>query len=87
MTLDRLGQIARAEAALKALGLRQVRVRYHGELARVEVAAPELERAFALRRELVAAVKQAGFAFATLDLEGYRTGSHNEVVKLKVLHG
>jgi uncharacterized protein len=50
------------------------------------VAATEIERAFSLRKEIVAAGKQAGFAFVTLDLEGYRMGSHNEVVKLRVLH-
>jgi uncharacterized protein len=87
VTMERLGQISAAEAAIKALGLRQIRVRYHGELARVEVSTQEIERAFAVRDELVAACKRAGFTFVTLDLEGYRTGSHNEVVKLKVLRG
>jgi uncharacterized protein len=61
-------------------------VRFHGELARVEVAQDEMDRAFALRREIAAACRAAGFAFATLDLEGYRTGSLNEVVKLRVLN-
>jgi uncharacterized protein len=87
VTLERLTQIGQAEAAIKALGLRQIRVRYHGDVARIEVGAPEIERAFALRREISEAAKRAGFAFVALDLDGYRTGSHNEVVKLKVLHG
>jgi uncharacterized protein len=87
VTLERLSQIGAAEAAIKSLGLRQIRVRYHGELARVEVSTQEIDRAFALRGEIVAACKRAGFTFVTLDLEGYRTGSHNEVVKLKVLQG
>jgi uncharacterized protein len=87
VTPERLQQIGDAEAALRRLGLRQVRVRYHGDVARIEVAAPELERAFGLRREIVDAGRRAGFAFVTLDLEGYRTGSHNEVVRLKVLNG
>lgn len=87
VTIERLNQIAAAEGAIRALGLRQVRVRYHGDVARIEVATQELERAFALRREIVEAGRRAGFAFVTLDLEGYRTGSHNEVVKLRVLHG
>lgn len=86
VTPARLRQIDSAEAGVRALGLRQVRVRYHGELARVEVAQDEIERAFALRREIARTCRDAGFAFATLDLEGYRTGSLNEVVKLKVIN-
>lgn len=85
VTMQRLRQIDEAEAGIKALGLRQVRVRYHNDVARVEVGAPELERAFALREGVSAACKRAGFAFATLDLDGYRVGSHNEVVRLRVL--
>jgi uncharacterized protein len=85
VTPARLTMIDRAESALRALGLRQVRVRYHGDLARVEVGGEELDRAFGLRRELARACRDAGFAYATLDLEGYRMGSHNEVVRLKVL--
>ncbi len=87
VTLHRLTQIAEAEAGIKSLGLRQVRVRYHGDVARVEVGVAEIERAFAVRREIVAAGKRAGFAYVTLDLEGYRTGSHNEAVKLPVIQG
>ncbi len=86
VTMERLRQIDRAETAIRALGLRQVRVRYHESLARVEVAQPEMERAFSLRKEISAACKGAGFAFATLDLDGYRLGSHNEVVRLRVLN-
>jgi uncharacterized protein len=86
VTPARLRQIDDAETAVRDLGLRQIRVRFHGELARVEVAQDEMDRAFALRREIAAACRAAGFAFVTLDLEGYRTGSLNEVVKLKVLN-
>lgn len=86
VTHERLRQIDRAESAIRALGLRQLRVRYHDQLARVEVSQPEMERAFALRKEIAAACRAAGFAYATLDLEGYRLGSHNEVVRLKVLN-
>jgi uncharacterized protein len=86
VTPARLRQIDDAETSVRALGLRQIRVRFHGELARVEVAQDEMDRAFALRREIAAACRAAGFAFATLDLEGYRTGSLNEVVKLRVLN-
>ena len=86
VTSERLRQIDRAESAVRKLGLRQVRVRYHDKLARVEVGDAEMERAFSLRKEISAACKEAGFAFATLDLDGYRLGSHNEVVKLRVLN-
>lgn len=85
VTHERLRQIDRAESALRALGLRQLRVRYHDQLARVEVSPLEMERAFTLRREIATACRAAGFTYVTLDLEGYRTGSHNEVVRLKVL--
>ncbi len=81
VTPARLDQIARAEAGVRALGLRQVRVRYHGEVARLEVSADEMDRAFAIRREISAAIRAAGFSYVTLDLDGYRLGSHNEVLR------
>ena len=52
----------------------------------MEVAQDEMDKAFSLRKEIAAACRAAGFNFATLDLEGYRMGSHNEVVKLRVLN-
>jgi len=70
-----LERVASAEAACRSLGLRQVRVRAHGEVARVEVDPSEMERAFALRKELALGVKAAGFLFVAQDLEGYRSGS------------
>ena len=82
VTRERLAQIGGFEAALKRLGFRQVRVRYHGELARIEVGIEELPRAAdaAAREEIVAAGKRFGFRYVTLDLGGYRMGSHNEVL-------
>jgi uncharacterized protein len=82
VTRERLAQIGGFEAELKALGFRQVRVRYHGDLARIELGAPELVRAAdeAVRGEVVAAGKRHGFRYVTLDLGGYRVGSHNEVL-------
>ncbi|MBV9950038.1 MAG: ATP-dependent sacrificial sulfur transferase LarE [Myxococcales bacterium] len=104
VTRERLAQIGGLEAELRALGLRQVRVRWHEvrsalqttgneargapaaparaerALARVEVARDELPRAFDLRDAIVDAGKRFGFAYVTLDLQGYRTGSHNEVI-------
>ncbi|MEJ7732451.1 MAG: ATP-dependent sacrificial sulfur transferase LarE [Polyangiaceae bacterium] len=82
VTRERLAQIGGFEAELKALGFRQVRVRYHGDLARIELGAPELARAAdeAVRGQVVAAGKRHGFRYVTLDLGGYRMGSHNEVL-------
>ena len=81
--VDRVGltRVAAAEDGVRALGLRQFRVRSHGDVARLEVEPAELETAWALRRELSAVLKSAGFAYATLDLDGYRTGSLNETLK------
>lgn len=81
VTADALGRIGAAEAALKALGFRQVRVRHHGEVARIEVEPADLERLLALRTVVVARVREAGYAFIALDLEGYATGSLNRTWK------
>jgi uncharacterized protein len=93
VTRERLAQIGGLEAALRGLGLRQLRVRWHGlgdaaqgrALARVEVAREELAAAFEQRDAITEAGKRFGFAYVTLDLEGYRTGSHNEVIVGKSL--
>lgn len=73
-----LRRVAAAEVALRALGLRGVRVRSHGDLARVEVAPDSADAAWELRDDIVAAAKAAGFTWVALDLEGYRTGAMNE---------
>jgi len=75
--LDRVGA---AEDALRALGFVQTRVRIHGEIARLEVAPDEMARAFEQRVAVSAALKAAGFTYAALDLDGYRTGSLNETL-------
>ncbi len=82
VTRERLAQIGGFEAELKALGLRQVRVRFHAEVARIEVALEELPRLLeaAVREGALAAGKRHGFRYVTLDLGGYRQGSHNEVL-------
>src|SRR3712207_3611101 len=77
ITPEKLSQVARAEEFLRKEGFRQVRVRHHGEIARLEVAPAEMERAFALREEISAELKDAGFLYVTLDLAGYRSGSLN----------
>jgi len=83
VTLGALGSVQRAEAALHALGLRQVRVRHHGDVARVEVEPGELGAAFALRSEITAGVRAAGYRYVALDLEGFRSGSLNEALRPK----
>lgn len=75
-----VARVATAEAALRALGLTQFRVRAHGDVARVEVAPDEMDRAWSERENIAAACKAAGFAYAAQDLDGYRTGSLNEVL-------
>jgi uncharacterized protein len=80
ITRERLRMVGVAESALRALGFREVRVRFHGELARIEVGVGELER-FAdgvLRAAALRGVRDAGFRYVTLDLEGFRSGSLND---------
>jgi uncharacterized protein len=82
VTPERLQRVEQLEDALHALGLRKVRVRYHDELARIEVGQDELERAFAAREAITRAGKAAGFTFVTLDLAGYKTGSLNQLLRV-----
>jgi uncharacterized protein len=79
VTPERLAQIERAEAGVRAVGLRLFRVRFHGDIGRIEVAAEEMDAAFAHRVELAEAVKAAGFKMAVLDLEPFRSGRMNEI--------
>jgi uncharacterized protein len=85
VTAEKLAQIDRAEDALRALGYRQVRVRHHGDLARVELASDELPRALdpEQARRISRALHEAGFRWVSLDLDGYRTGSLNEVIQIQ----
>jgi uncharacterized protein len=82
VTPERLAQIGAFEAELKAFGFRQVRVRWHEKMARIEVALDELPRLLdpKIRDGVVTAGKKHGFSYVTLDLGGYRQGSHNEVL-------
>src|SRR5229473_3015749 len=77
VTVQALRQIEAAEAALKGLGFRQVRVRHHGDVARIEVDGAEIDRLIAERERVVDAVRNAGYKFVSADLEGYSTGSLN----------
>jgi pyridinium-3,5-biscarboxylic acid mononucleotide sulfurtransferase len=80
VTKERISVIEQGEEALKALGFRQFRVRYHGELVRVEIGREELEKALDLEMagKFVEIFKELGFLYVTLDLQGYRQGSLNE---------
>jgi uncharacterized protein len=79
VTPQRLARIEAAEAGVRAAGLRQFRVRDHGAVGRIEVAAEEMDLAFSRRGEIASAVKLAGFALAALDLEPFRSGRLNEL--------
>jgi uncharacterized protein len=85
VTIETLSRIERAENVLREFGFRQVRVRAHGELARIEIAADELPRALhaEMAEAIAARVRSAGFAYVTLDLDGYRQGSLNAALKKK----
>lgn len=75
-----LMRVAQAEDALRAMGLRQFRVRSHGDIARVEISGPEMDVAWSMRARISEAMRGAGFAYAAQDLDGYRTGSLNEIL-------
>jgi len=81
VTLEALRRIEAAEAAVKALGFTQVRVRDHGDIARIEVEPHEIPRLVEHRDAVVDALRQAGYTFVSLDLEGYATGNLNRTWK------
>ncbi|RPJ35231.1 MAG: ATP-dependent sacrificial sulfur transferase LarE [Verrucomicrobiaceae bacterium] len=83
VTVEKLGRIDRAESALKALGFRQCRVRDHDGVARIEIETALLPDLLDKRSEVAAAVRKAGFAYVSLDLDGFRSGSMNEVISTK----
>jgi uncharacterized protein len=85
INLERLKKIAACEVFLKELRFREFRVRYHGDLARIEVAPGELERLLEknTREAVVQRFKEVGFNYVSLDLQGYRTGSMNEALAAK----
>jgi uncharacterized protein len=78
ITVDLLRAIDGAEVLLRALGLIQVRVRHHGDIARIEVMADQIAVVIRHRYEIIESFKRLGFTYVTLDLDGYRTGSMNE---------
>ena len=82
VTREVLEQVEKAEESLRQLGFRELRVRHHGELARVEVARAEMPRALTMEMldAITAALKLAGFQYVTLDCVGFRSGSMNEIL-------
>ncbi len=87
VTREVLEQVERAEEAVRQLGFRELRVRHHGELARVEIARAELPRALNLEMldAITVALKQAGYQYVTLDTAGFRSGSMNAILPADVL--
>ena len=82
VTIQNVKTVDRGEDAIRALGFRQFRVRFHGEVVRIEIAPEELERALSVEmaHQFTAIFKRLGFHYVTLDLEGYRQGSLNAVL-------
>jgi len=81
VTKETIHTIENGEEALKALGFRQFRVRFHGEMVRLEFAQDELARAFSMAARLSPIFKPLGFKYVSIDVDGYRQGSLNEVLK------
>ena len=83
ITKEKLAMVDKAEQMLLDLGFRQVRVRIHGTMARIEVLPDEFEKLISeeIRSQITASFKSFGFTYVTMDLTGYRTGSMNEVIK------
>lgn len=87
VTREVLEQVEKGEESLRQLGFRELRVRHHGELARVEIARAELPRALSMEMldQISAVLKQAGFKYITLDCSGFRSGSMNDLLPVEVL--
>jgi uncharacterized protein len=87
VTREVLEQVEWAEESLRALGFRELRVRHHGELARVEIARSELPRALSMEMfdAISAALRKAGFQYVTLDTTGFRSGSMNVILPADIL--
>jgi uncharacterized protein len=81
VTPERLARVDAAEEAVRALGFEVLRVRDHGDLARVEVPVEDVARAVALRAELQSRLSELGFRFVTLDLSGFKSGSLNAALR------
>jgi uncharacterized protein len=87
VTIENLSQVEQAEDALHALGFSQIRVRHHGDLARIEIARQDLSRALTLPMldRITAALRPLGFTYITLDTQGYRSGSMNDMLPVSAI--
>ncbi|HEX4758636.1 MAG TPA: ATP-dependent sacrificial sulfur transferase LarE [Terracidiphilus sp.] len=87
VTREVLEQVEKAEESMRQLGFRELRVRHHGELARVEIARNELPRALSMEMldAITAALKRAGYQYVTIDTTGFRSGSLNAILPVDVL--
>jgi len=83
ITAERLRQVDGFEDALRALGFRQLRVRYHGDVARLEIEIADMGRALENREAIVKAGRTHGFTFVALDLAGFASGSLNQLIALR----
>ena len=80
ITREKLTAVGEAEIFLRSLGIRQLRVRHHDQIARIEVAEEDMELLFQNREQIVKKLRDLGYTYVTMDLQGYRTGSMNEVL-------
>ena len=87
VTIERLSKVDRGEEILREFGFREFRVRHHDQLVRIEIAPAEMDRV--LRKDLIDELarrfRELGFKYVTLDLEGFRSGSMNEVIRMETL--
>ena len=83
ITKEKLDRVGAVEKDLRAMGFSQLRVRSHGDLARVELTESEIDAGWAKRKSIQAACKNAGFTFVAIDTQGYRTGAMNEALEDK----
>ena len=81
LTAEKLSQVEEAENFLSSKGFNQLRVRIHGKIARIELLPADFPKLLEMRDEISARLKDLGFEYVTLDLQGYRTGSLNEIIK------
>jgi len=86
ITEEGLSMIEGAESVLKEMGFLQLRVRLHGKIGRIEVIEEDIRKVLELRREIALKLREIGFTYITLDLEGYRSGSMDEMLNLDDIH-
>ncbi|MEF2244312.1 ATP-dependent sacrificial sulfur transferase LarE [Paenibacillus sp. IITD108] len=83
ITIEKLGRVGQAERYIRSLGLGQVRVRSHGDIARIEVEPAAMEQVVMYSSEISAKLKEIGFIYVAMDLTGYRSGSMNQMLSVK----